>query len=180
VPGLPGPLMLQAAVFSQTKLDAGTKLLLEHFPKIDSHSHIIDLGCGCGVLGLHAMQTAPTADVTFVDESSAAIKSARHNVATLFPGRNAHFKNQNGLQPQPERLADLILCNPPYHAGHVVVSSTAQIMFEQSLQALHRGGMLLIVGNRHLDYGKRLQRVFGHHKLVADNHRFQVFFALRR
>jgi len=177
---LSGPVRQAAAVFSQGKLDAGSRFLLEHLPELHAQMQIIDLGCGDGVLGLCAMQRCATAKLTFVDESSAAIASSQENAARLFPDRNAQFLNQDCLDPKPSTNADLILCNPPFHTGRALDTSTAERMFTQSHACLERGGKLYVVCNRHLDYAKRLRRVFGHHKMIAEDRRFQVLYAQKR
>ena len=180
VPELAQPLLQHAAVFSQKRLDWGSELLIKHLPEIATQAQVLDLGCGSGVLGLIAMQRQSSAHLTFVDESSAAIESVKANLKRLFPERQAVCLNQDCLDPLPDTAADLILCNPPFHTHRNLVSVTAERMFQQSLRALAPGGQLLIVGNRHLEYGKRLQRIFGNHRLLAENPRFQVISAKRR
>ena len=180
VPGFSTPLLQHAAVFAHKKLDRGSALLIENLPRVTAHSRVIDLGCGMGVLGLAVLKQQPDATVLFVDESSAAIKSTAANVSTLFPHSNVELLNQDCLDPMPQDAVDLILCNPPFHAQHKLVSETAERMFRQSLRALRQGGSLYVVGNRHLQYGKRLQRLFGHSQMIAQDSKFQVMRAIRR
>src|SRR5690606_15433778 len=53
--GIPGrrlQLVNHANMFSQQKLDIGTRFLLEHFPDLSAAQSILDLGCGSGALGI--------------------------------------------------------------------------------------------------------------------------------
>ena len=67
-----------ANVFAANKLDIGARIMLDNMPK-GEFTHIVDLGCGNGILGLHAKQCFPQAQIHFVDDSDMAITSAKHN-----------------------------------------------------------------------------------------------------
>lgn len=180
VNGFAGGVLQHAGVFSQHRLDPGTALLLQHFPSIQPNAHIIDLGCGSGVLGLRALLAQVDCRVTFIDDSYVAITSAQSNCDTHFPNSRSVFLHHDSLSAQNLPTADLILCNPPFHSGRAIVTSTAESMFKQSTTVLRKGGRIYVVGNRHLQYSKRLHRLFGHHQVVAQNAQFQVIFAQKR
>ncbi|MDD5214445.1 MAG: methyltransferase [Methylococcales bacterium] len=168
-----------ANVFSREKLDIGTRFFLEHLPKSDKYRDIIDLGCGNGIVGLMAAQKNPTATIHFVDESFMAIESARENFEKAFKNRIAHFHVGNCLTDFAENSADLVLCNPPFHQQHVIGDFIAQTMFKQAKNLLRQHGELLVIGNRHLNYGVSLSRIFGktNVKLLAQNNKFQIWQA---
>jgi ribosomal protein L11 methylase PrmA len=63
-------------VFGHGKLDEGTKLLLEHLPKLSGSG--LDFGCGCGVIAL-SLATQSTLKVSGLDVSAYAIESCRLN-----------------------------------------------------------------------------------------------------
>ena len=67
-------------VYSGEALDQGARYMLEHIPQDSELRHIIDLGCGNGVLSVKAGQLNPQARITCVDESFMAVESARQNV----------------------------------------------------------------------------------------------------
>ncbi|MCG8613953.1 MAG: methyltransferase, partial [Pseudomonadales bacterium] len=69
IPDSPLQLVSHANVFSQQKLDIGTRFLLEHFPDTAKASRIVDLGCGNGALGLFAGWRNPAAELYFIDDS---------------------------------------------------------------------------------------------------------------
>lgn len=167
-------------VFSQSKLDIGTRFLLEHFPEVGQRQRIVDLGCGNGALGCFAGWRNPQAELLFVDESALAIESARASFANSSLRNTAHFLQSDGLDTPDSgnsRPVDLILCNPPFHAGNQMDSGIALRMFQQSAQHLHANGELVVVGNRHLDYHRSLKRWFRQVSLTASNRKFVVLSA---
>jgi 16S rRNA (guanine1207-N2)-methyltransferase len=60
-----------------------------------------------------------------------------------------------------------------------VSDEVAWQMFVQSHRALRPGGVLTVVGNRHLAYHAKLKRIFGNCTVVASNSKFVVFRAGR-
>lgn len=167
-------------VFAHDKFDIGARFFLEQFDKLPRAQHIADLGCGNGVLGIVAKQRVPTAQIEFFDESYQAIAAAEKNyransLSDLEPQAKFHiddiFANYSG---EP---FDLILCNPPFHQGHVVGDHIAWEMFTQSKKNLRSGGELWIVGNRHLDYHIKLKKTFGNCRQIAANAKFVVLAA---
>ncbi|ART79851.1 methyltransferase [Oceanisphaera avium] len=165
-------------VFARASLDIAARLFLAHLPK-DQSGHIIDLGCGNGVLGLMALVNNPDAEVTFTDESYMAIASARLNISHNLPDAQAraHFSVNNCLDGVPADSVDLILCNPPFHQQQAITDHIAWEMFVDAKRVLRSGGELWIVGNRHLDYHHKLARLFGNHTVVASNPKFVILKA---
>ncbi len=174
-----------AGVFAGERLDAGTRLLLEHLPRRGGPQRIVDLGCGNGILGVRAALNNSRAEVTFVDESYRAMASAEATFrASLGPDRLAHFLVGNGLfdlehGAPPTVGFDLVLNNPPFHENHAISDTTAWQMFVESRDALRGGGELWVVGNRHLAYPGKLKRLFGNCDIVAGNAKMVVIRATK-
>ncbi|MBL4609145.1 methyltransferase [Halopseudomonas sp.] len=166
-------------VFSRDKLDNGTRLLLETVPTGMADKRIIDLGCGNGALGIRAAQLNPEAQLVFVDESHAAIASARMNFQKTFPGRAAEFLVSDGLTDIAPASAALVLCNPPFHQQQAVGDEMAKRLFAQSSEALQSDGSLMVVGNRHLGYHVKLRSAFDRVEQLAANPKFVVLKASR-
>jgi 23S rRNA (guanine1835-N2)-methyltransferase len=167
-----------ANVFSRERLDSGTRLLLEHLPPPTGVAEILDLGCGNGVLGLTAALASPAAHLTFADESFMAVASAEATFrAALGDDRPATFLATDGLDGVPPRSVDLVLTNPPFHDQRIEGDTTAWAMFSGARRVLRPGGSLLVVGNRHLGYHAKLQRIFRNHTVVASNPSFVVLRA---
>ena len=170
-----------ANVFSRNHLDIGGRFLMDNLPKGD-FSKVVDLGCGNGVVGMAASQAYPKAQITFIDESYMAIDSARINMSKNLPeeqAENARFVVNNGLVGFKPETYDLILCNPPFHQQQAITDNIAWSMFNDARFCLVEGGELVIVGNRHLDYQDKLERIFGNCKLITENKKFVVLRAIK-
>lgn len=168
-----------AGVFSRGRVDAGTELLLKHLPDGRGIRAVADPGCGSGLLGTAFARRCTDASVHFTDASYRAVASARATFEGACPGRPATFRAGDALEGVEERSLDLVLCNPPFHDGHVIGDETAFRMFVQARRVLRPGGELRVVGNRHLEYHGKLKRVFGNARVVASNRKFVVLSAVR-
>ncbi len=174
-----------ANVFSRTQLDIGARALLAVTHKLPESSHIVDLGCGNGVLGIAANRAQPRARLSFIDESYMAIASARDNWeaaqknAHQHPARADFYANDcfDGLSLVPP---DLVICNPPFHQGNAIGDHIAWRMFKQSHRRLRPGGQLWVVGNAHLDYQSKLKRVFGGYTEQFRDRKFVVHSAQKK
>ncbi|MDX7273296.1 23S rRNA (guanine(1835)-N(2))-methyltransferase RlmG [Serratia marcescens] len=169
-----------ANVFSRGSLDIGARLFLEHLPR-GLNGHIVDLGCGNGVIGLTALAQNPDAQVTFVDESYMAVASSELNVEHNLPQEldRCQFEVNNALAGIERESVQAVLCNPPFHQQHAITDHTAWQMFCDAKRCLQVGGELRIVGNRHLDYHQKLKRLFGNCTLVASNKKFVILKAVK-
>ena len=163
--------MLRASpgVFGEDGLDDGTKRLLAHLD--GSPRRIVDLGCGSGVLGLAAAARWPESAVTFTDSSYLAVASAK--AASTRPAQFIVGDAGDGLQEG----ADLVLCNPPFHAGRARTRAVAARMFGEAARVLGEDGALWVVGNRHLDYHRGLRRWFADVAVRSADPRFTVIEA---
>ncbi|MFK5947203.1 MAG: methyltransferase [Methylococcales bacterium] len=164
-----------ANVFSRASLDIGTRFLLEHLPKNTTANDIIDLGCGNGVVGLMLAESHPATLIHFVDESYMAVASAKENFNHAYPNRKAKFYITDGLTEFEAEMADLIICNPPFHQQNTVGDQIALSMFKQSYRVLRPGGSLWVIGNRHLGYPINLKRLFSNYKEIAANKKFVIW-----
>jgi 23S rRNA (guanine1835-N2)-methyltransferase len=179
-----------ANVFAANKLDIGARIMLDNMPK-GEFNHIIDLGCGNGILGLHAKQCYPHAQIHFVDDSDMAIASAKHNWhANVLDAQSqelqteqtpqAFFHWDDCLSNLPADVEpDLVLCNPPFHQGEAITDHIAWQMFVDAHKRLKKGGLLHIVGNRHLAYHVKIKRIFKNCTTVASNGKFVILQAIK-
>lgn len=175
-------LQLQAGpnVFARDTFDIGARFFIEQFVQLPQADRIADLGCGNGVLGIVAKQKMPAAQIEFFDESYQAIAAAEKNYSLNILSElrsDAKFHVDDIFANYAAESFDLILCNPPFHQGHVVGDHIAWQMFVQSKQYLRSGGELWIVGNRHLDYHIKLKKIFGNCRQIAANAKFVVLAA---
>lgn len=164
-------------VFSRERLDLGTRVMLPCLPQVAGAQRIVDLGCGNGALGIQAALLNPQAQLTFVDESHAALASARSNFAQACPQREAQFVLGDGLLDASPGSADLVLCNPPFHQQQVIGDEIAMRLFQQARRALGEAGELWVVGNRHLGYHVKLRRFFSQVTQAGGDSKFVVLRA---
>jgi len=168
-------------VFSQEKLDLGTRFFIENIVVDEKYKTIVDLGCGNGVLGLLAAIKNPAAKIIFTDESYMAVESAISNFLSVFEDtREAEFLQTDCLQGVEENSASLVLCNPPFHQNNAINDDVAWQMFSESKSVLEKQGELWVIGNRHLAYHAKLKKLFGNAEVVASNNKFVIVKAIKK
>lgn len=169
-----------ANVFSRASLDIGTRLFLKHLPRGFENKDIIDLGCGNGLLGLVAVSKNTGANLSFYDESYMALASAKENMQAEFgTAITAKYIADNCLESAENESADLILINPPFHQGNVVGDFIAWQMFVDAKRVLRPGGEVWVVGNRHMGYHLKLERLFGGCNTEASDAKFVVLKSIK-
>lgn len=170
-------------VYSGESLDLGARLMLDHLSKVDADNlDVVDLGCGNGVLSIKLKQLFPAARITAVDESFMASASAEHNFAlNELDKTRCQFITNNCLDGFEAASQDRVVCNPPFHQQQAVTDHIAWQMFCDAKHVLRSQGELMVIGNRHLGYDKKLARLFGKHnvKLVASNAKFVILQATK-
>src|SRR5690606_19646314 len=172
-------------VFAGDKFDIGARFFIEQFSRLPPAQRIADLGCGNGILGIMAQRLQPSAHLHFFDDSYQAVAAAQANYSANTPtnapttatATPAQFSVDDVFSEYRGEPFDLILCNPPFHQGHVVGDQIAWQMFLQSRQQLQAGGELWIVGNRHLQYQAALKKIFVNCRQIAANAKFVVLAA---
>lgn len=168
--------------YSGESLDLGARLMLKHLPSDPTLKHIIDLGCGNGVLSVKAAQLNPQAKITCVDESYMALASAQLNLENAFEQSDRfQFIANNCLDGFSPESAELVVCNPPFHQNNAITDHIAWQMFCDAKQVLRSNGKLIVIGNRHLGYDDKLVRLFTRSqvKQIASNNKFVILQATK-
>lgn len=162
-----------AGVFSQGKVDEGTALLLEKIPEDIAGLNALDLGCGCGILGLTLAKHG--AHVTFIDISAQALYLASQNAQVNKVEGNCTFTASFMLDNATSY--DLIVTNPPFHEGIKKAEGATLHMISMAPNHLNQNGALYLVGNSFLNYDLPLQDAFKQVETLAKTTRFAVFKA---
>jgi 16S rRNA (guanine1207-N2)-methyltransferase len=171
-------------VFAGTSLDLGTRVLLEAVagtsaPDLSAEAlpearDVVDLGCGNGVVATWIARARPNVRVTATDVSAVAVASARMTADLAGVGDRVVTVRSDAGDELAEESADLVLCNPPFHADTTVSTDAAEAMFRNAASILRPRGELWVVSNSHLRYRPVLERVVGPTRQVARTPRFTV------
>jgi 16S rRNA (guanine1207-N2)-methyltransferase len=156
-------------------LDAGTRLLLDvlHVRVTD---RVLDVGCGCGVVGLFAQRRAIKGSVTWLDVDLLACESARATLAAN--GATGRVLQGDGIAAAAEHAPyTLIVSNPPFHSGHTVSSAVAEALIDEAYAALEPRGRLVLVASRFLPYEQAMVARFGAAATLAENAQYRVLSA---
>jgi 16S rRNA (guanine1207-N2)-methyltransferase len=163
-------------IFSHDHLDKGTSLLLNTIC-IPADVRVLDVGCGYGIIGLSAAVKGASL-VHLVDNNLLAVAACRETMA-LNNINNAEVFSGDLLDPVAAYKYDLILSNPPFHAGQAVDYQIAQAMIAQSHQALKPGGQLVIVANRFIRYDRLIKEIYGNVSIPAETGIFHLLSGLK-
>ena len=162
-------------VFAESKLDEGTRLLLETI-EVSSSDEALDIGCGAGFVGLHIAQLATKGHVTMVDASLAAIAASQQAIAE-HGVMNADVLPSNGVEAVRTQRFDLVATNPPFHQGGIQTTAIAESFIRGAAQVLRPQGRFYLVANRFLKYEPTLKAHFKLVEEVGGNTRFKVLCA---
>jgi 16S rRNA (guanine1207-N2)-methyltransferase len=114
LPGLHMELETDSGVFSPSRLDPGTRLLLDAAPQPPAAGNLLDLGCGYGPLALVLAARSPAARVWGIDVNRRALELCARNA------ERAGLPNVRCTVPDDPAVPDvfrLIWSNPPIRIG---------------------------------------------------------------
>jgi 16S rRNA (guanine1207-N2)-methyltransferase len=172
-----GPLSVISlpGVFSHGRLDRGTALLLDFLDGLPT-GHVLDFGCGAGVLGAMIKRRYPQSQVTLLDVDAFAVASSRLTLAAN--GLEGEVLIGDGIDAAPQPLA-AILSNPPFHTGVHTDYRASETMLKKSREHLQKGGELRIVANAFLRYQPLMQEHVGPCKTLHEGGGFKIYSAIR-
>jgi len=168
------------AAFAGTKVDLGTRLLLELVDRMHPTAKTaVDLGCGTGVIAAALAHARTQLSVLATDQSAAAVSSTAATLAANGLDGNVRVLRDDAMSSLPDASVDLILCNPPFHLGTSVHAGAALRLFDAAGRVLAPGGQLWTVFNSHLAYTKALNRAIGPTRVMGRNAKFTVTASTR-
>ena len=134
-------LQVDAGVFSKTKPDDGSLLLIENVLNHSIKGKVLDMGCGYGLISILLKHQNKELDVTGIDVNERAIACA--NESALKMNLDIKFLNQDILSGY-DKSFDSIVTNPPIRAGKKVVYG----FFDYAQKHLNQDGKLFVVIRR--------------------------------
>lgn len=172
-----GPLTVVSlpGVFSHGRLDRGTALLLDHLDMLPQ-GHLLDFGCGAGVLGAAVKRRYPANEVTLLDVDAFAAASSRLTLAAN--GLQAQVLTGDGIDAAPVGLTT-ILSNPPFHTGVHTNYVASETLLRKASQHLRSGGELRLVANSFLRYQPLIEEHVGPCEIRAQGDGFRIYSARR-
>jgi len=160
-------------LFSPEHVDRGTLAMLSA-AAFAPGLRVLDLGCGCGVVGIVAAKKCGAEGVWLVDIDPLAVEAAREN-ADANGVSGVRCAVSDGVRQLNETGFDLILSNPPYQSDFAV----AKAFIEKGFNRLKPGGRMLMVTKRREWYKNKLIAIFGGVK-IHDIDGYYVFEAIKK
>lgn len=165
-----------SGIFSLKELDFGSRLLIENAQVKGS---VLDLGCGCGIIGIAIKKFNPSSDVWMCDINERTIRCAKENCANnnvdchvlksdLFSNTELHNK-----------YFDTILTNPPFSAGKNICKE----FIRQSFNHLNDSGLFQLVAP-HNKGGESLKKfmleIYGNVGELAKKSGYRIYLSVKR
>ncbi|NJD58002.1 MAG: hypothetical protein C3F13_10675 [Anaerolineales bacterium] len=163
-------------IFSYDHLDEGTRMLLNAI-EIPPGAKVLDAGCGYGVIGITAAMLG-AGKVDLIDNNLLAV-AASHETIHVNQVNSCTALAGDLLEPLTPLQYDLVLSNPPFHAGHAVEYQMARSIIAQSYLTLVPGGQVVIVANRFIRYDRLIKDIFGNCTILMESNKFYVLRGLK-
>ena len=156
------------STFAGTKVDAGTRLLLQNLEV--TGQDVLDFGSGNGVIAAHLARKGH--HVLARDVSWGAVAARLETAAANEVGIDATWGDS--LKGYDDHSIDAIVTNPPFHRGVAKDSDATLAMFDDAARVLRPGGELWCVYNSHLPWRRELNTRLGPTRVLAQNRGYTV------
>lgn len=161
-------LAAHGATFAGTKVDAGTRLLLENLEL--TGEQVLDFGSGNGVIS--AALARQGAQVAARDVSWSAVAATLETASANDLEIDATWGD--GLLGYEDASFDAIVTNPPFHRGVAKDSETTLALFDEAARVLRPGGEFWCVFNSHLPWRKELNVRLGRTSVLAQDRHYTL------
>jgi len=128
--------------FCHRRLDEGGLALAEVVAKdlaaraaAGGRTRLLDMGCGCGLVGLLVASAVKGVSLVMVDSHSRAVEAAEVN-AKAFGADAEVILSDDGTPPEMDGSFDVFVGNPPYYSDYRI----ADVFLATAVRALKTGG----------------------------------------
>lgn len=101
-------------VFSNTKLDEGSRILLKVLSSQKLNGTLLDLGCGYGVIGIYLKYIFKDLNITMVDVNQLCVELASLNINRLNLDIDCYLSDSYS---NIKNSFDVVVFNPPISVG---------------------------------------------------------------
>ena len=166
-------------VFSKSKVDFGTDLMLNEFLKKNRNLKsegikILDIGCGYGVVSVILKSFYPEASVTLSDVNERALELSEENLKKY--NINGYEIIKSNAIEKIEGKFDMILSNPPIRAG----KDTIFKIYTEAYEHLNKDGeFYCVIQTKHgaKSTQKKLVEIFGNCDTVTIDGGYRIFLS---
>lgn len=172
------------SVFSRKEIDFGTDFMLQKvIEDIKSEgakpdTKVLDLGCGCGVVGIVIKSCFMKFDVTQVDVNKRAVELSKDN-SKLNGVKMFKCTDSDVLSSlTSEDMFDKVITNPPVRAG----KQTVFAFYEQAFEHMNSGAAIYVVLQRKQgapSSEKKLIELFGNCETLGISGGYRVMKAVK-
>ena len=160
-------------VFSQAKLDVGSKVLLENMHK-NMTGRILDFGCGAGVIACYIGLTNKDVALTLADVSALALLSSQ---------KTLEINKLSGETIATNSLSNIsnkfhyVISNPPFHQGIKTHYAATETFLAGISKHIEPQGILTIVANSFLRYQPIIEGAIGRTEKLCIEKGFTIYSA---
>ena len=166
-------------VFSKSKVDFGTDLLLNEFLKrnksLESEKiKILDIGCGYGVVSVILKSFYPEISITLSDVNERALELSEENLKK-YGINDYHIIKSDAFEKITEKF-DVILSNPPIRAGKDIIFK----IYSEAYEHLNENGeFYCVIQTKHgaKSTQKKLVEIFGNCDTVTIDGGYRIFLS---
>lgn len=166
-------------VFSKSKVDFGTDLMLNEFLKKNrglevEKIKILDIGCGYGVVSVVLKSFYPEISITLSDVNERALELSEENLKK-YGINDYHIIKSDAFEKITERF-DVILSNPPIRAGKDIIFK----IYSEAYEHLNENGKFYcVIQTKHgaKSTQKKLIEIFGNCDTVTIDGGYRIFLS---
>ena len=166
-------------VFSKSKVDFGTDLMLNEFLKKNrglevEKIKILDIGCGYGVVSVILKSFYPEISITLSDVNERALKLSEENLKKY--GINDYYIIKSSTFEKITEKFDVILSNPPIRAGKDIIFK----IYSEAYEHLNENGQFYcVIQTKHgaKSTQKKLIEIFGNCDTVTIDGGYRIFLS---